>query len=97
MIVRNENEDHVLEIEVDHIQDQNVVDHVQDIEVGLILDIGVTHIQDMIEDLHIVIDQDEVDHQRHVMEVLESIKANVIVLPVQMNQEVLSIVIDVNI
>lgn len=97
MIVRNENEDHVLEIEVDHIQDQNVVDHVQDIEVGLILDIGVTHIQDMIEDLHIVIDQDEVDHQRHVMEVPESIKANVIVLPVQMNQEVLSIVIDVNI
>jgi hypothetical protein len=42
----------------------------------------------MIEDLHIVIDQDAVDHQCHVMEVPESIKADVIVLLVQMNQEV---------
>lgn len=95
--MQNENEDHVLEIEVDRIRDQNVVDHVQDIEVGHILDLGVTHTQDMIEDLHIVIDQDAVDHQCRVMEVPENIKANVIVLPVLMNQEVLSIVIDVNI
>lgn len=78
--VLNENEDHVLE--VNHIQDQNVAGHVQDI---------------MIEDLLIVIDQDAVvDHQFHAMEGPKSIKTNEIVLLVQMNQEVLNIVIDDN-
>lgn len=51
----------------------------------------------MIEDLHIVIDQGAVDHQYHVTEVPESIKANVIVLLVQMNQEILNTGIDDNI
>lgn len=79
-----ENGDHVLET------DQSVVGHVQDTEV--------IHVQDtMIEGLHIVIDQDVVDHQYHVMEVLESIRTNVIVHLVQMNQEVLNIGTDDNI
>lgn len=83
-IVSKENGDHVLET------DQSVVGHVQDTEV--------IHVQDtMIEGLHIVIDQDVVDHQYHVMEVLESIRTNVIVHLVQMNQEVLNIGTDDNI
>lgn len=85
-----ENEDHVLETEVDHIREQSVVGHVLDIEV--------IHVQDTMKgDLHIVIDQDVVDHHYHVMEVLESIRTNVIVHLVQMNQEVLNIGTDDNI
>lgn len=72
-LVSKEKDDRVLEIKVDHVQDIEVI-HVQDT---------------MIEDLHIAIDQDVVDHQYHVMEVLESIRTNVIVHLVQMNQEVL--------
>lgn len=76
----NENEGHILE--VDHIRDQNVVGHVQDI---------------MIEDLLIIIDQDAaVDRQYHATESPKNIKINEIVLLVQMNQEVLNIVIDDN-
>lgn len=51
----------------------------------------------MIEDLLIVIDQGAVDHQFHVMEVPGSIKANVIVRLVPMNQEILNTDIDDNI
>lgn len=97
-IMWNENENLVLEIEVDHIQSLNVVGHVQDIGVTHVQDIGVAHVLDvMIEDLRIVIDQDIVDHLYHVMEVTESIKANVTVLLVQMNQEVLNTGTDDNI
>lgn len=89
-IVWNVNEDHVLEIEVDHIQGQNVV--------GRVLDIGVIHVQDiMIDDLHLVIDQDAVGRQYHVMEVLKNIKASAIVLLVPTNQKVLNTGTDDNI
>lgn len=51
----------------------------------------------MMEELLVVIDQDvAVDHQHHDVGVPESIKASVIVLLVQMNQEVLNIVTDDN-
>lgn len=82
-IVLNGNEGLDLEIKVDHIQDQNVVGHGPGT--------GVIHVQDMINDLHTVINQDAAGHLFHVMEVPKSIKANVIVLLVQMNQEVLNI------
>jgi len=51
----------------------------------------------MIKDLHIVLDQDEVDHHFHVSHILESIKANDIVLLVLMNQEVINAGIDDNV
>lgn len=89
-IVLKENEDRALEIGVDHYRDQSVVGPVQGI--------GVTRIQGvMIENLLVAIDQDAADHQCHVMEVPESIKASVIVLLVQMNQEALNIDISDNI
>lgn len=87
--VLNGNEGHGLEIEVDHIQGQSAVGHVPGI--------GVIHVQDIIDDLRTVINQDAVGHLFHVMEVPESIKANVIVHLVQMNQEVLNIGIGDNI
>jgi len=90
LIMLNGNEDHDLEIGVNHTQDQSVVGHIPDTEV--------IHIQDiMIDDLHIIIELDVVDHLYHVKEVPENIKANVIVLLVQMNQEVLNTTIDDNI
>lgn len=87
--VLNGNGGHGPEIEVDHIQDWSVVGHVPGI--------GVIHVQDIIDDLRTVINQDVVGHLFHVMEVPESIKANVIVHLVQMNQEVLNIGIGDNI
>jgi len=90
LIMLNGNEDHDLEIGVNHTQDQSVVGRIPDTEV--------IHIQDiMIDDLHIIIELDVVDHLYHVKVVPENIKANVIVLLVQMNQEVLNTTIDDNI
>lgn len=64
---------------VDLVQDQIVVDRIQDIVVD-------HHVQDiMIEDLHIVLDQDEIDRHYHVIHIPESIRAKEIVLPVQTN------------
>lgn len=51
----------------------------------------------MIKDLLIVLDQDEVDHHFPVSHILESIKANDIVLLVLMNQEVINTGIDDNV
>jgi len=51
----------------------------------------------MIEDLHIVIDQEEVDHHHRIIHILKSTKANEIVLLVQMNQEVKNTATDDNV
>lgn len=87
---KRKSEDRVLEIEVDLIQYQRVV--------GRIQDIGVGHIQDItIEDLHIILDQEEVDRRYHVTHIPESTKRNEIVLLVQMNRKVKNNVTDDNI
>lgn len=88
-IVLKENEDRVLETEVDLIQDQSVVHRIQDIGVGLI--------QGMIEDLHIVLDRDNIDLRCRVVHIPKSIKANEIVLLAQMIRGVINTGTDDNI
>lgn len=75
----NINEDHVLETGADHFLDQNgIVGHIRDV-----MNTGDHH-------MAVITDQDVVDRLYRAMEVSESIRANVIVLLVQMNQGVLN-------